>query len=184
VNLSEIYASKNLVLLNCKGCYSLKKLPIFLNLKILNCDGCRELTDIPIMENLREIDCSDCNELKIIPTLPKLEHLDCSSCINLTTIEQMPKLNWINCNNCRMITSMHDSSTVLYNKVPWLDNIINIDFKDNINDLIRIQQWYRKYKKINNFIKMLTSHSFNVWYYNPFNQGGKQTIRRLQLNKI
>ena len=155
----------------------------------MNCDGCNSLETISFLSNLKYLNCDGCNSLETIPCLPNLKYLGCYNCRLLTKIEIMPILEFINCHNCPWLKYEH-----LEYRNEALDQYfvfgVSIENKKcikahekNLANLIQIQRWYKKYKKIKKFIGLLTSENFLSWYYYPVNQGGKQTILRLHKTK-
>ena len=107
--------------------------------------------------------------------------MGCYNCRLLTKIEIMLILEFINCNNCTWLKYEHLEYRNEYSGTgASIENKKCIKAHEkNLANLIQIQRWYKKYKKIKKFIGLLTSENFLSWYYDPVNQGGKQTIRRL-----
>jgi len=54
-----------------------------------------------------------------------------------------------------------------YSKCNWIS--LNEDFSNNLQNLIKIQKWYRKLL----LIKYLKSQEFIEWIYSPDNIGGR-----------
>ena len=100
------------------------------------------------------LDCYGCSNLTSIPNIQELKQLSCSNCPKITSIPNIQGLKYLDCWGC-----------------PWIPNR-NDEYKSNIEKLIIIQQWARKWLRfirLRNFIK---SREFVEWYYHPDNRGG------------
>lgn len=173
-SLNMIQDIQNLVWLECRKCISLKVLPPIPTLTKLDCSGCTMLESIPLLESLTTLNCSGCTMLESIPELPMLTRLRCMSCINLKRISHLKSVEYIDCINCSMLTIVESTpKTFYYRGCHWLN-------KNNVNQLIVTQRYYKKWSKYKILKRWLNSSEFNEWYYSPGNRGSIKALQHLE----
>lgn len=113
--------------------------------------------------------------LESIPELPMLTSLTCELCTNLKLISQLKSIYIINCSNCRLLTIVKSTPFhyFKYNGCYWLN-------KYNINKLIVLQKYYKKWSKYRTLKKWVDSGEFNKWYYSPGNMGSFKALYHIE----
>ena len=171
---------EGLDILDCSGCIKLKEIPVIPGLKVLNCSRCPNLVKISIIPKLNRLNCSRCMKLKDVPVIPNIWLLDCSYCPSITEIPLIPGLKYIFVIGCKSLTKIPIIYGIMMSHgCHWLD-YDNNDFKKNVEKLIKIQRYIKKYHKLRILKKWINSENFNDWYYNPEGIGGIKTVLRLK----
>jgi len=99
--------------------------------------------------------------------------LRCSHCTSLTSLDlrNSIKLETLYCYNCTSLTNLQLFKSNITNLdcdyCPWIS--LNEDFSSNLQNLIKLQRWYRKIV----IIKYMKSQQFIEWIYAPNNIGGR-----------
>jgi len=145
------------------------------------CIICRgKIYDLDTRE-VEVLDFSYCNNLtseklqEVLNQCKNLEIIYCSYCTSLTSLDlrKNKKLRKLWCSGCRLLTSLNLNKNIIkYDYLsmclcPWISQYK--DFSSNLQNLIRIQRWYRRLL----LIKYLKSREFVEWIYAPNNIGGK-----------
>jgi len=136
--------------LDCGYCKNLKEIKIYN--KVLNWIDCRKCP-------VKNIDISNCQIIQyiLLANCP-IESLDISKCKFIALID----ISY--CRFLLKISSTHQHTA--YDSCPWIPQ--NKEFPDNLQNLIRIQRWYRRIL----IIKYIKSREFIEWIYTPNNIGG------------
>ena len=108
--------------------------------------------EIKTLDGLKRLDCSDCPLLTTIPNIEGLKTLKCYNCPLLTTIPNIEGLKVLDCFSC-----------------PWLPNE-NLDYKDNINLLIKTQRIAKNFTTRRR-LEHLQDEILKI-YFHPENKGG------------
>jgi len=202
-SLCKITPSLSLRILNCSGCSSLEILPELKNLEELKCSN----TKLKCIENfpkLHSLDCSECKHLSSIKEIPSLVLMDCQGCENLSSLEgkNFPKLlqlscsesglkeingfislEELECNDCRYLIKILNNphlSPIHFScdRCIWLP--CNEWYVYNVQNLICLQNFFRKNKKFFRVRRWLKSKGFFEWYYSPSAPGGKISVKNLK----
>lgn len=103
------FRSPTLLLLDCKDCRNISKLPDVTELPSLTLLDCSS-TDvrlIPDYPNLRVLECNNLLSLSALPNCPNLEKIDCSECIGIDHIpDQLSELQYLDCSQCERIEQL------------------------------------------------------------------------------
>jgi hypothetical protein len=176
--------------LNCNYCPNLRQLSDNLGkLEILYCYNCLLLQNLPeCLGNLKYLDCARCPRLQKLPdNLGKLEILWCYSCPLLqslpvdTTLECLGNLKELNCRNCPLLQKLPENLRYLSCRgCHWLNHSQNPDYNSNIQKLIILQNFVRKYLKYRRFVKYVNSKAFIEWIYDPERIGGRLSKKSLE----
>ncbi len=166
------------------------RIPIIKGLLVLNCSNCPLLTNIPLIEKLQKLYCEYCPLLTNILSYTTLQELNCSSCPLLKNIPLIESLKILYCFNCPMLTKIaiiKDEKVLtsgrifqektsksklreLYcTKCKWL-NINNIEYDNNIKNLIKLQMWLKKILMSKRLICLIPK--LMPIYYHPEAKGG------------
>jgi len=151
-------------------CISLWEIPV----TFIDTSKCINLTDfIAVDSQLISIDLRKNKKIEFI----NLSQSSSLKSINLTGIVGFSYITFLHCDNCRLLTSllMNDEyyQYINYSKCPWITQ--NKDFSSNLQNLVKLQRWYRKLV----IIKYMKSQEFIEWIYSPNNIGGKCCKKKL-----
>lgn len=190
--LTEIKELPELVPNLTQLCCSFKEIPFFSNLECLYIEG--EIEVVKSLPNLRMLYVNGKKNLREIECMPKLDILHCESCPKLKFLPNFPNLGVLHCS--RSTNLIYQPSPEFVRLVeekgrpfhqltcshcPWVNYRDDTDrvlqdfptYEENIQKLVKIQRFWRKYRKIYLARKWINTKEFAEWYYHPDNRGGK-----------
>lgn len=179
----EYKGMNNLDVVDCNECPHVTTIPHIPGVIKIYCRNCPKIVSIPHIKGLRHLLCYNCPNLEYIPDIRGLTLLICDNCPNLKQLPNIRELQILFCTNCPLLKYIPNKIYYLHtlecDPILWSFYKQNPSFSSNLNKLITIQRFIRKWLKIKKLLRWLSTPSFSEWYYLPYNPGGQRAIKRL-----